>query len=402
MKVSFFHDAKLIKDKSSNYYSIGFTYNIWKRYLSVFDELMISTRIFAEHPGNVEEEYKGYQISSGENVFFSPISEYIGIKDILTNYSAIRKQIRNSLKSTDGAIIRLPSIIGILACREANKLNKTIVIETVGCSWDAFWNYGSLVSKVVAGPMFLLQRKYTKSAPFVIYITKKFLQNRYPSKGVNAEGVSNVMVTTPNSDIFNMREQRILNLKRENKLKIGLIGSLNVNYKGHETAIKALSYLKNKGIKAELYFVGGGDPARWKKIAEQYNVLNNINFIGVISSGEKVNNWLDEMDIYIQPSKAEGQGRALIEAVSRGCICFGSSVGGITDTLDEEFLFHPKKFKNLAKLIIRVLDDHDFAIKNIKRNVKNISAFNKEIIEEKRNSILNDFRKSILIDNNKK
>jgi glycosyltransferase involved in cell wall biosynthesis len=399
MKVSFFHDAKLIKDKSSNYYSIGFTYNIWRRYLSVFDELVISTRIFAKHPNKVEEEYKGYQISSGENVFFSPISEYQGIRDILTNYTSIKKQIRNSLINSDAAIIRLPSIIGILACREAKKLNKKIIIETVGCSWDAFWNYGSLVSKLVAGPMFLLQRKYTKSAPFVIYITKNFLQKRYPSKGVNAEGVSNVMVTTPNSEIFNMREKRILNFNSENKVKIGLIGSLNVNYKGHETAIKALSYLKNKGFKAELYFVGGGDPARWKKIAEQNNVLNSSHFMGVISSGEKVNNWLDKMDIYIQPSKAEGQGRALIEAVSRGCICFGSSVGGITDTLDDEFLFHPTNYKHLAELIIRVLDDHVFAVRNIKRNAKNISAFNKQIIEEKRHSILNDFRKSILIDN---
>lgn len=393
MKISFFHDARLIKDADDKYYSIGFSYSIWKRYLRIFDDLLIATRVTTNtNKKNISE--LGYRLSSGKHVSFSPIYSYKNLKSFLLNYRDIKEEIRNVLLSTDGAIIRLPSVIGILACREAIKLDKKFIIETVGCSWDSMWNYGSIISKLIAGPMYLLQKKYTKKAPYVIYITNEFLQRRYPSNGITKDGVANVMIAPPSNELIEKRIYKIKNMNKNN-ISIGLIGSLNVDYKGHKIAIKALSYLKSKGINAELFFVGDGDQSRWRKLAKKQCVIDKVHFVGTLASGEEIYSWLDKMDFYIQPSKAEGHGRALVEAVSRGCICFGSNRGGIPDTLHKEYLFSPKDYKRLAKLIMKAINNPDFAIQNIKRNAKKISSFEHDIIQKKRDSILLEFRNSL-------
>ena len=55
-------------------------------------------------------------------------------------------------------------------------------MEVVGCPWDAYWNY-SLKGKIVAPFATYMMKRRVKSAPFVLYVTNKFLQKRYPTKG---------------------------------------------------------------------------------------------------------------------------------------------------------------------------------------------------------------------------
>ena len=55
----------------------------------------------------------------------------------------------------------------------------------------------------------------------------------------------------------------------------------------------------------------------WMQEAKKMNVSNFIQFDGTLPSGQKVYDWLDEVDIYLQPSFQEGLPRALIEAMSR-------------------------------------------------------------------------------------
>ena len=154
----------------------------------------------------------------------------------------------------------------------------------------------------------------------------------------------------------NVLRNRLLKIKNKSdgdKYKLGLIGSLNVNFKGHGVAIKALSYLKNKNI--ELHFLGAGDAKKWKKIAKKYGVEKQIFFDGTLPGGEKVYEWMDELDLYLIPSLQEGLPRALVEAMSRGCPAIGSNTGGIPELLGKKYIFGKKQAKKLANKIEDVL-----------------------------------------------
>ncbi|RIO84881.1 capsule biosynthesis protein CapJ, partial [Staphylococcus haemolyticus] len=69
MKLLFVHDfpAEFYK---GDYYSMGFPYSIWERYLSIFDEMIISSR-FKSSKDIIEKKQ-----SSGKKVEFRPITSY--------------------------------------------------------------------------------------------------------------------------------------------------------------------------------------------------------------------------------------------------------------------------------------------------------------------------------------
>lgn len=101
-----------------------------------------------------------------------------------------------------------------------------------------------------------------------------------------------------------------------------MIGSLKNNIKGIDTAIKSLSLIN---CSIELRVLGGGDTEKWRKLAEDEGVNDLVYFDGKLQSGAAVYEWLDNIDLYIQPSYQEGLPRALIEAMSRGCPSIGST-----------------------------------------------------------------------------
>ena len=100
------------------------------------------------------------------------------------------------------------------------------MIEVVNCMWDSLWNH-SMLGKMAAVPYTILQKKTIKNAPYVLYVTKNFLQRRYPTQG-NSCGVSDVVISEEiQEDILNKRLKKI---KKGNSCKIiiGTAAAVNV------------------------------------------------------------------------------------------------------------------------------------------------------------------------------
>jgi glycosyltransferase involved in cell wall biosynthesis len=115
-------------------------------------------------------------------------------------------------------------------------------------------------------------------------------------------------------------------MSRDKRIVIGTIAAVDVKYKGQENVIKDLGHLKNEGIlNFEYHLVGGGDQIHLSELAKKYNVHESIKFIGSLPHN-KIFEWLDSIDIYIQPSLTEGLPRALIEAMSRGTPSIGTVI----------------------------------------------------------------------------
>lgn len=376
MQLLFVHDFPVEKYKD-NYYSIGFSHKIWNRYLTIFDKMLINSRVKNVDNGEIINK------SNGEKVNFETIDNYKSPKSLIFKHKEIIETLTISINKSDGVLIRLPSVLGFIAALICKKLNKPYMVEVVGAAFDAYWFHGSIFGKILSLPMEYLQKNAVKNASIAIYVTKKYLSNKYPCSGEEFKGISNVQSV----EKFNK------NLDIGNKVKIGLIGSTFVDYKGHDVAIKAVSKLVNEGFNIELEFVGDGPSKKFKSMAKKYKIENNVIFKGKIYDKIRLNNWFRKLDLYIQPSLTEGHCRAIVEAIGNGVPTLASNAGGNTDSVDENYLFKPKDVVKLTELIKRTILSKEYREKNILKNKRNIVGYNLKDIQTEREKALLSYKK---------
>ncbi|MDN6571984.1 MAG: glycosyltransferase, partial [Staphylococcus equorum] len=329
MNVIFAHDHVFYKAERNYYSTGGLSKKTLEKYSSVFGKITVLSR-----QKNSEKLKSKMTLASAKGVEFEKIPDFKAIKNIFWVFEA-KKKIENEIMVADGVIARLPSSIGNIAVKMAIKHNKPYLIEVVTCPWDALWNH-SFRGKILAPFGYAKLKKITKKAPFVSYVTNSFLQNRYPTLGKQTN-CSNVSLTEFDENILTLRKERIRN--NNGKKIIGTAAAVNVKFKGQQYVIQALGELKKEGVtNLEYQLVGSGDQRYLKNLAIKYNVSDQVKFLGALPH-EKVFNWLDKIDFYVQPSKQEGLPRALIEAMSRGVPAFGANTAGIPELLESEYIF---------------------------------------------------------------
>jgi glycosyltransferase involved in cell wall biosynthesis len=85
-----------------------------------------------------------------------------------------------------------------------------------------------------------------------------------------------------------------------------------------------------------------------------------VRFLGRVAYGE-VARVFSEHDVMLMPSRYEGQGLALLEAMSAGCVPVASRIRGVTDATvadgENGFLFPPGDVAAAARVLERMRDD---------------------------------------------
>lgn len=390
MSMLFCHDGPIEKDEYGNFYSIGFNDQVFKNYDVLDDKISIAMRVHRTKKNDLKNNFlpltkEKYQIIECPNL--------ASIKGVLVNKTKCKKILKSQILKNDIMVIRLPSHIGNVACKIANKYKKDYIVELVGCPWDSLRNH-SLIGKIIAPFLFFKTKYFVKKAKNVIYVTESFLQKRYPNMN-NTIGCSDVIIEENNNEVLNRRISKINSY--DEKIVLGTIGVIDIKYKGQEYVIKAIGKLLKAGINnVEYQLVGPGNQKRLKNVAKKYNVEDKISFIGTLTHNE-IFKWLDNIDIYVQPSNTEGLPRSVIEAMSRACPCIGSKVGGIPELIDKDFLFEKKRVEKIAKLIIRVIEDKEWCIMSAKTNYTNSKKYSKKFLYEKKRRFYENFRKEIKI-----
>lgn len=390
MKGLFCYDGPLKKDTSGNYYGIALNNDIFSRYFKIASNLTlaVNTKVFKE-----KEDLDKYSKIDLDRLIVTSLPSLSSLKGMILNKSKVDRLLINEFKKADFVIVRLPSFIGISAVKLAKKYKKPLLIELVGCPLDAFWNH-SLKGKFIAPLMYHQTKKIIREATHVVYVTNKFLQKRYPTNGQSVN-CSNVTLTDFNSFVLDARHKKIDKMKSKGKIVLGTIGATSIKYKGQQDVIKALGKLKKQGNAVfEYHLVGSGDNSYLRKQADKYDVSDLVKFKGPIPHN-KIYEWLDSIDIYIQPSKTEGLPRALIEAMSRGCPAIGSDAGGIPELLESEVLY--KNSWNNHGEICEILNQFNecFMHSKASRNYLEAKSYRKEIIENRRLEFFLLFRDSI-------
>ncbi|MGE5398212.1 MAG: glycosyltransferase family 4 protein [Chitinophagales bacterium] len=377
MRLLFAHDNVFLKAMDNTIYSKGyFRYEGWGRYLEAFDDVTVVARV-QDLPCSEGED--GLTVSSGPGVYFKPIPTFSNPRDLVLNYFQARRMLKKCLRNYDALIARLPSQIGLLAGNLAMEEGIPWAVEVMGCTQDSLRFHGRWLARLYAPVAAFLARRLVARAGYAHFVTRDFLQKRYPCPG---KVLACTDVKLPDIDpslIIKLRVDRP-SINRI-PIKIGMIASLDVSYKGIDTALEALARAKDSIAPFQLHIVGPGQPERWQKMAQRLGLYKEVFLCGVLPGGEPLYEWLDTLDLYLQPSRTEGLPRSLLEAMSRGCPALASNVGGVSELLPADCLFHAGDSKELSRLLIKYTSDEDWQKKQTLNNIKISGLYSERVVE---------------------
>ena len=368
---------------NNDIYSNKFSLETLNRYTNIFGKITIIARV--KDVSNID----GVGLCSRANIKFEFMNSISSLKSFFGERKIVRNKMKNILLKHDSLISRVPSQLGYVAAELAKNNNIKFGLEVVGCTRDAHFYHSSLFAKIYSFYAYYKMKSIVKSSYYSLYVTERFLQLRYPANtNAMVTNVSNVELLDPDEQLL---ESRIKRINKKNKIKIfGSIGSLATNYKGIHLAIKALSLCS---FDYEYRILGEGVyVSKYKKLAKDLNISKKIKFEGIIGEREKLFNWIDDLDVYLQPSLTEGLPRTLIEAMSRACPSIGSDAGGIPELLSNEVIFKSKDYIVLKKIILKLVDNTSllelYAIKNFKK----AKEYRKENLDSRRTQFWSDFK----------
>jgi len=143
--------------------------------------------------------------------------------------------------------------------------------------------------------------------------------------------------------------------KKNGEWVIGTVGRLSEE-KRHIDLINAFVSVSKIFPKSKLLIVGDGYLRdKLEKSVDNLEVRNKIVFVGF---KENVFQFLKEMDIFVFPSRTEGLGIVILEAMASGLPVVASNIGGIPEIVKHNetgVLVEPQKPSELAEAIIQLL-----------------------------------------------
>ncbi|MGH9430397.1 MAG: glycosyltransferase, partial [Terriglobia bacterium] len=353
-------------------------YQFWQRYLEVFEEVVVLARVRSlKKPAEPSAVRAG-----GPRVIFHDLPDYLGPWEYLYQLRALKKEVRRALEECDAYILRIPGAVGQLAWRELRRQGRPYALEVVADPWDILSPAAtpSIVRPIVRRRWSNCLRRMCWEASAVCYVTREALQRRYPpGPGVWTACASDVELPTgiATPEILRNRLQRIRQITSGNgstnaTSRIGFVGALAQMYKALDVLLNAVALCLRSGQTVELAVAGDGKFRRpMEDLARRLGIGLQVNFLGALEPGPPVLAFLDSVDLFVLPSRQEGLPRALIEAMSRGCPCIASCVGGIPELLEPEDLVPPGDVQSLAGKLSEVLRDPErlerMALQNLEK-----------------------------------
>lgn len=379
-------------------------YAVWSEFLGSFEQVILLARV-----ANRSNSFTGGNKVEGPSVSVQELPDYLGPWQYLLTLPTLRFRVRRAVPQADSFLIRVPGLIGRLAWKEIRRLRRPYAAEVMSDPWDtmspgAIYSplrplYRSIASenlKIICEHAFatlywngqaMRQRYPPPNNAYTCVAPRIFLSSGYASPELMAER-------------FRRMEARSgLNQSRDRALRIGFIGSFAQLYKGADTLLGSLATCLRIGATLEISFVGEG---RYRKnmesLARDLSVERNVRFLGQLGFGQPVCDFLDSVDLFVMPSRAEGLPRALVEAMARGCPCIGSDVGGIPELLAAEDLVPPNDPEALARIIMEVTADPQRMKAMSVRNLARAKQFDPEVLREVRRAFYRHVRDHSVID----
>lgn len=385
MKVLVVPDGRYYKLPNGKIYAESiYTYDFFKRYLTIFDEVLVAVRIV-----KLNELKSDMKEISGKGIKFIEIPNYQGPWQHVWHYSQLLKAAKLGIRESDCAIFRVPAATANTFQKYYEKSGKCYAIEVVV---DPEEYFGKRTMKSIL--RFLIQKIWTKElkkmclhANGVSYVTNEYLQKKYPCQAI-VNGETKEYFTSSYSSV--MLSPKIFSEPRKYFSKEKWIFVHCANYisgyrKGHLTVLNTVKELKRRGKKVEIRFIGDGKLVKeFQKIAQDMGINKEVVFVGRLSNQEDVIKEFRNADIMIFPTMAEGLPRVLLEAMATGLPCVSSPVCGIPEILDEEFLIDYDNYMEYADKVEKLMEDIVKLNQMSADNIKKAWEYEESILNTKR------------------
>jgi glycosyltransferase involved in cell wall biosynthesis len=320
-------------------------YAFWRRYLSVFDEVSIVSRV-----EDVLEQKSTWKPVEGERVRVVALPNYLGPVEYFLHLPRLRRISRPAVAAADAVVLRIPSHVASSIAPFVKLLGIPFAVEVVGDPYEAF------ARGAIDHPLRPLLRWKTcrevqnlcSRADAASYVTEFALQRRYPP-GPTTYSTHYSSLDILESDLAEApRDPPPLNTP----ITVASVGSMELPYKGLGDLVAAAARCVKNGIDIQLLFIGGGrSQGGVIEAVRSEGMEGRVTFTGELPGTQAVLLALRDANLFILASKTEGLPRVMIEAMSQGLPCLGSRVGGIPELLPPECIFEPGDVEGLAAKI---------------------------------------------------
>lgn len=341
------------------------------------------------HINNLSRFFDKFVVIAREDTYENGYHEKKDNMDVILvskfNIYKLQQIIKNEIKDCDAIICY--GCNGYFASKIGKKFKKVVISYNGGDPYDFCISRGNFKGRLLAPIARYLCKESFKNSDYGHYCDE-FLFERYPANG-EMMACSGVNIECDDK-ILEKRLKKIDKFDENKMIKLGLIGHTKNSLKGIDIAIKAIGSL---GKNYCLEIVGRGDYSSYLKLASECKCSDRIRFLGALAPGEELFGWLDNLDIYIQPSRIEGLPRATIEAMSRGCPAVTSDAGALRKLVNSNYVFsvnEPWLLPDLIKKISVSSELKEQAIQNFEKSKnyeisvrdKKYDKFYSKIIEE--------------------
>lgn len=349
------------------YTKLSFPYSYWEDYLLYFDQVNIIAR--AKMVESIDSSYKKV---NGAGVTFTPMPYYIGVKEFVLSLPKLIYNAYSAVKGSKGLLLRSGNISNLIWLF-AILLRVPYLREYPGNIKQGIVGFGGdkLAIRAIAlvlDYMARIQARYSKANSYV----SEYCKGLYPSHKPS------YVFSSFNADEIKIRKK----LVEDDSVKIISVGRVE-GEKGHKDLIDAISTLE-LDLDLELIIVGDGTQ---RKSLEEYSKSLGVNasFLGSITDRKCLFELMSLSSIFVIPSHTEGMPRALLEAMTIGLPCIGSSVGGIPEVLDKEMLFLPSSPKLCAGLLSTLILNKELSTRQGERNYNFIQKnYSKKNLDEEK------------------
>lgn len=361
--------------------------SFFEKYLDVFDNVRV-----------LGEEVKGYlelkalvEIDD-PRIVVEILPANTSPKDF-KNDNVVRRLLEDEISRADAIIIKPASRRGMKAIEIAKKYNRPYMIEMTGDIHNALKQHPNILKRMYSPYLYWNIKKHIADCKFGLYVSKSYLQSQFPIAGEMC-GCSDVVLKDFNSNIL---ENRLEKIEQKNYqagiVNLCLVGFYQGKMKGVDCAIRALGKLPNN---YHLNILGNGterNQNKWFEYGKKYGVdKERIHFPSPLPSSQAVCEWFDMMDFFVFPTHSEGFGRVVVEAMSRGLVCFATDICTMPELLRKDCLFELDDDEKLSGLIIGFSNDKEKQKSEAKRNFEQAQEYFYDVLKERRNTFLHKFR----------
>lgn len=359
--------------------------DFFDRYLRVFDAMKIVCRC------EIISSLEGKNQPINNRIVIVAVPMFRGVAGYFRMQTAIGKHLTNVTEGCDCAILRIPSALSVEVYRQLRRKRIPYATEIVYDAKDGSRGSNSLLDRVAWEYQHYIMKKMSSHAIGVSCVTEFYLQKHYYSK-IDNSFVSNYSSLSLPSHFYT--GPRIFPVK--SVLTISHIANQIIfnGRKGHNEVIDAVAILKDRGYNVVVKFAGkdyDNGVALLKQYADKKDVSDRVVFAGFLSR-EELEKYLEESDLYVMPTRAEGLPRVIIEAMAKGLPCLTTDVSGNSELVDKEMLFDYDNTMDLANKIERLIKNPVLYENVSKNNFERSLKYEASILEKRRDEFYNKLK----------